>query len=469
MTLILYYLIFESIIRIFTIYEDFKEASGATLNEAKTKISLMGNAKIDNVSNEYKTFVTEQLKIYGFLISRDGLEIEDNWEEVKNTVSSLATTIPHKEMSYYAKINVVQTYFLSKMWYLSSIITPASGMYKSIEKSIDAYLWYPTKTNVINKLILKRSREQGGIAYPDVYMKILAFRLMLLIRRFKAQQKAVWHDTFDFFYDRVKNVAARNLDQVKVPPLYREIRKAELQSSFLLLENNVGFGLGAKIFSWKHVKTKILYEHMIEKKVGKATTAIETYWKYRLDTRNIDFSGYFRLNRTKYVDGYTRSIHYALFYRALYTNSKLSNFTDVQPYCKHCLALQELEQEDVYHVFIDCGRVEEFWPNVEKVLQKIDASFTLSNENKLFGLIGPRNSNKFLIANFIVQSAQRVIWTARKKYEDKELKIDLWDALQTRLYVLIKRLEICNNQRFVDIFSKSSLVVYTGKNWKVKI
>lgn len=71
----------------------------------------------------------------------------------------------------------------------------------------------------------------------------------------------------------------------------------------------------------------------MNKKVGKANNAIQEYWREKLSKDLINFGQYWRLNRTKYVDGYTRCLYYGMIYKAVFTRSKTANFVDLEGNC----------------------------------------------------------------------------------------------------------------------------------------
>jgi hypothetical protein len=321
---------------------------------------------------------------------------------------------------------------------LASIIAPEADLKKHAEKMIDEYLWHPAKRNKIQKLTLKRSKEQGGIAYPDISSKVLAFRLMLLVRRLASQQEASWHKAFDYFFEKVKDVSIRQLKDIKVPRLYKDIRVAVLTCKFSFLDG-IGVGIDTKTYHLKHVKTKLLYKHILDKKTCKATVAIQDYWKEKLGNDNIDFGAYWKLNTTRHVDGLARSIHYALLYKALYTRSRISNFADIDANCKFCsTVLGEDHREDCFHVFVKCQRVQEFWNRTGEFIQKLDPGAVMNDENKIFGFSKVKNKRTRMIVNMVLQSAQRTVWFARADFEEKDETVDLWESLRERLRDLTK-------------------------------
>ena len=119
-------------------------------------------------------------------------------------------------------------------------------------------------------------------------------------------------------------------------------------------------------------------------------------------------------------------------------------------------------------MFTQCNRVKDFWRKIESALKIFDASINLTDEQKIFGLIGPRGNKTYVGINMIIQTAQRVIWFARKDYEDKSRETDLWDELKKRMFILFSRAHnILARQHFEEYFVRSSFVEYVGSRWKI--
>lgn len=92
----------------------------------------------------------------------------------------------------------------------------------------------------------------------------------------------------------------------------------------------------------------------------------------------------------------------------------------------------------MYHVFMECSRVLNFWRMVEDFLKKLDSSTALNQEHMIFGIPDLRR-NMSIVVNMLIESAQRCNWHARMDFEDKDKNVDLWKSLRTRLLALLNR------------------------------
>src|SRR6476659_5821261 len=118
-------------------------------------------------------------------------------EPVYDRVRRLQGIIPHREFSLESKIQFVNTYYLSKLWYVATFISPDNKLKNFIQSTIDRFLWYPTLKNKVNRNILKNCKEQGGIGYIDLDAKIASMRTMTLIRKNNRTEPTDWQETFD--------------------------------------------------------------------------------------------------------------------------------------------------------------------------------------------------------------------------------------------------------------------------------
>ncbi|MCP4652754.1 MAG: hypothetical protein GY858_05150, partial [Candidatus Omnitrophica bacterium] len=267
---------FQSITRVLIIYRCFKLASGATLKEAKNQLLLLGSATAEEVPQQLRDFIVNKLKIYGFTITAEGFDDEENWQEVQDALDLQEYKVPTIELSHYGKVGTFMTYTLSKMWYRSNLITPTPQIINKLERVLDGYLWYPSAgKHHVRKGVLKLPVEEGGIAYPDVLMRVRAIRVQTLMRRYKDTEQT-WHNVFDFYRDKLKNLTkAQLIRDFSVPNLYKEIREAEIACNLQI--NNDDFTIFGLPIS-ANVKLRYICYLMSTNKFSKDLVKTTTFW-----------------------------------------------------------------------------------------------------------------------------------------------------------------------------------------------
>ncbi len=226
---------FESVRELMRIYQNYKSASGATLKISKTQMLLLGRDEYFQVPAEFRQYIKDMIKIYGVQVTKNGFDIKENWEGVEDALKLKEYKVPTRDLSYYGKIGVFMTYTLSKMWYIANLITPNETLCRKVEHILDKYLWYPSERNLVKKSLLKLPIENGGLKYPDIKTRIQAIRIHTLLRREITEEPQRWHFLFDFYWNITRNVSVRNLKQLRVPKLFKEIRKAVLDLQMVLM------------------------------------------------------------------------------------------------------------------------------------------------------------------------------------------------------------------------------------------
>ncbi len=108
-----------------------------------------------------------------------------------------------------------------------------------------------------------------------------------------------------------------------VPKLYKEIREAEIASRLQI--NNDNFHMDGFPVS-PNVKLRFICYLMSTNKFSKELVKTTHFWNEQFLNTVINFRAVWKGCKIPYIDGYSRSIHYLLVHKALYTRSRLSHF-----------------------------------------------------------------------------------------------------------------------------------------------
>ena len=84
----------DEIDNVFTIFDWYKSASGSRLKPAKTQLLLLGRLRNTLVPQRFQDFLVDKLKLYGFFITADGLNDEQNWAKCDETLTRLQRRLP---------------------------------------------------------------------------------------------------------------------------------------------------------------------------------------------------------------------------------------------------------------------------------------------------------------------------------------------------------------------------------------
>ena len=117
----------------------------------------------------HAAFIVQQMKIYGlFIDNASGMQCSANWNKPTVLCQRLENSTPPNHLSLFGRVSTVMTYFLSFLWYVSSIVSPPVLLVRRFEHATDRYLWYPSLRNRIKKQIVKLPVSLGGLNYPDI-------------------------------------------------------------------------------------------------------------------------------------------------------------------------------------------------------------------------------------------------------------------------------------------------------------
>ena len=168
------------------------------------------------------------------------------------------------QTSFERQITLTSIYFLPKIWYLLNFLTPPKHIILSAENLIDRYLWFPAKKNIIKKETLKLPKEEGGLLYPQLYLKMQTTRLIKHIRRYQLNIEANWTGLYDYYFDLVQGSSRKNINNFKVPEYFKQFRLAITDCKVKF--DGETLEIFSKPFNPRTISTKSLYHWIAHNK-----------------------------------------------------------------------------------------------------------------------------------------------------------------------------------------------------------
>ena len=153
-----------------------EEASGAKINQDKSEL-------IPLTRTAHDVIVLPQFRAveFGSSFSHLGIVIRSEGRDMKviekDIIKKLQSSIAGwrtRRLTFQGRITVLNTYFLSKLWYVASFYTFSKDFYKQIDKLCKHVLW-PTTNARISLHWYRQSRELGGwgLLHPEHQVKAL--------------------------------------------------------------------------------------------------------------------------------------------------------------------------------------------------------------------------------------------------------------------------------------------------------
>lgn len=161
------------------VLDTFQLASGAQINESKTKILWLGDHP-PTVHDCRYPFSTE-IKILGMICTRSIIQTLDaNWSLLVNKIRTLFVLLSTKNVNLLQKVTIVNVFALAKLWYLSQILPMPRQYCAQILKYTGWFLWKGHLFRVpISQLTLPPTR--GGLGLVSVSLKARSLLFKTLI------------------------------------------------------------------------------------------------------------------------------------------------------------------------------------------------------------------------------------------------------------------------------------------------
>lgn len=334
--------------RIKEIFERFGRVSGASLNILKTECMIIG--EINDVPQQPRWLsINQTLKVLGVVYSNDfKLMIEINWTKVTDSFSRLLWLHKMRNLNKIQKVIFLNTFALSKVWYIGSIFDLPNKFAAKIKTMIGSFIWKNFEQRVsYMQLILPKNK--GGLALHDVEMKCKS----LLVNRFKNTPiNRYILETFMNSSD-VSNSARRIPNEFN----YLKIVEHELRT------------LPSPVLD--HLTSKLLYCFYLEKVNSPAIEKKYRQQNWKLIWKNI-------------MCKKLKSDELSSLY--LFVNEKIPNMEQFhrqgrvpQPFCSFCVGVVE----DLCHKFSECQYSRGLWQFMIQMLNDCNIRTDRLNFNRL--------------------------------------------------------------------------------------
>ena len=225
----------DSIATCFSVMRVYEAASGAKMNNSKTKGLWLGSMRQNKTQPEGITWTNDKLNVLGIWIGNTDCT-RDNWETVLKKFEATLNLWSQRDLSYQGKVTVINTLASSKLWYLSNVFPiPQWGLQK-VNSAITKFLWNG-KAPMVNKTVCQQTIERGGINLVDINSKLKSQRIVWTCNILKeandAKSKILAKHFFGLYRNTKIGLDVLNLDLKlafqnceSMPKFYRECLQA---------------------------------------------------------------------------------------------------------------------------------------------------------------------------------------------------------------------------------------------------
>ena len=170
----------ESISQIFKTLTRFEKASNAKINIDKTDALWLGSWR-DNVHNPNNLkWTNSMVKTLGVYVGNNRLEAaQRGFTEIKEKISHKLKYWSGKGISLKGRIRVINTFVLSKLWYICEVQDIPNAILLDINKMLLKFVWNG-KFHQRSLKGIQQDYKLGGLRLGCIEKKITAFRIQWL-------------------------------------------------------------------------------------------------------------------------------------------------------------------------------------------------------------------------------------------------------------------------------------------------
>ena len=164
----------------------YENASGAKLNETKTKGLWLGSNIGRTDSPCDFEYTSESLECLGIFVGNNDttqLNLEGQIEKIKQKLIFWKG----RRLSRIGKIKAINIYLLSRLWYRTEVMEISKEMIQKIEKDMLEFIWSGSPNREASKNDLKGSFSDGGLQLVCIQTKVDAQRIKYISKLLNSQ------------------------------------------------------------------------------------------------------------------------------------------------------------------------------------------------------------------------------------------------------------------------------------------
>ncbi|CAC5386260.1 unnamed protein product [Mytilus coruscus] len=118
-------------------FKRFGEVSGSKINESKTEILEIGRKKTI-INQQIKDLIKENVKVLGIKFGEN--KIDKNWNPIVEAIAKTCKEWKNRNIDIYSKVQIINTYMLSKAWFVAKVILPTQEIKRRINRALYKFI-----------------------------------------------------------------------------------------------------------------------------------------------------------------------------------------------------------------------------------------------------------------------------------------------------------------------------------------
>ena len=377
----------------------YERGTGAKLNVSKTEAMWLGAWK-DRVERPLGLKWVRKMKILGVVFGTVPVE-RDNWEPRLSKLDNCLSLWKTRSLSFVGKVLILNILGLSKLLYLSRVLTPPRWVYDKYNSLIWPFLWGARLETVARKSIIC-SLDQGGLGLIDFRSKGDAMRLASLVKSLSDSEFKCFYLTRYFCGSRLASLRPEwaALRDNRTP-------SAALPTKFYV---NVIDLLKSFVFPASFAfDSKAIYKEIFRHRC--TLPVLPSFWSPLL-SRPFSSSRHWSLVRDAFTENYKNDLLWLITFRAVKVRESLRNWGYLDnPLCASCPRAESID-----HCFRACPRVNAVWIFFLPLLSSLLAQpFPLCGAAIFFFQLSFPDDKSRRLLLFLIKSILYGVWRFRNK------------------------------------------------------
>jgi hypothetical protein len=354
----------EDVIKLEEVLQRYEAQSGSLVSRNnKCKIIFLGSWRERTVAPLPWLKVVTELRVFGLILTPDySTTLTRTWAEVYRGFEKTVYSWKNRNFeSMRQRVQALETFALSKLWYVGQILPLPHTVAKKIEKTSSTFL-FEGKTERLKLLELCLPLERGGLGFSEIRSRADALRLKQLCRMLDQKGGAYRHLCF-WLAPVLRNFLPEMMD---LSPVYHGTLPVFLQGAADLLLEGFNF-FAVSPTELPDVKSRLLYKSFTSDLPDAKVTE-------KFPAVNFPRIVWPRLSLTV-LDPAARQMVFELVHGLVRNRARLfSQSRAADPWCSACgeVAGQQGQQlpQDLVHLFTSCCLVREAWNFVRALVRK---------------------------------------------------------------------------------------------------
>lgn len=190
------------------VFENYGKASGSKVNMSKSEVMCVGKGNLNVLEQKQLQlkYCEGCIQVLGVYLGTNVKQCELlNWKDKVLKIKVIINMWCQRRLTLAGRVHVISSLLVSRLWYIITVCTIPEWAIDDIRKHCVNFLWN-NGAHLVKYRTIVGDKKDGGLNFPDIYLKMLAFRLKFLARFLDNDFKAVWKDTMKYFLRKVGNM-----------------------------------------------------------------------------------------------------------------------------------------------------------------------------------------------------------------------------------------------------------------------